>query len=134
MAFSLPDFNVGMGVEAEIITSDTGSSQLILMKDDNNYMISASPKWEKKRLIITSKIESVWGEKVTIDNFDYPKGESMTIRIEAHTSSFNVYVNNVLVNKFPHVMPLTDIAKTKFFGEEGQLKKYTVLFQPVAIS
>ena len=121
-----------MGVEVEILTSDTGSSQLILMKDDNNYMISAFPKWEQKVLIINSKIEAVWGEKVTIDYFDYPKGESMTIRIEAQSSSFVVYVNNVLVNKFRHVMPLSDIARTKFYGEEGQLRRYSVLFQPAS--
>ena len=134
MAFSidLPDFKSGMGIEAEITASDTpgSQSQLILMKDDNNYAITVIQKWDKKLLIINSKLETIWGKRIAIDNFDYPaKGEPITVRIEANSTGFDVFVNNSVVAKFPHAISVADIEKTKFFGEEGQLKKYTILFQ-----
>ena len=132
MGFTFQDFRAQMSVEAEILASDTGSSQLTLMKDDSNYIISVIAKWKEKILMANSKVETVWGDKVIIDdNFDFAKGYLLMVRIEASTSCYGVFVNNTLVCRFPHAtqMPIADIKRAKFFGEDDQLKRFSVLFE-----
>lgn len=131
MVLVLKDFTYGFGVEAEISALDTGKSNLLLMKDDANYMIHVSPKWDQKILVISTKIEGEWGNKETIDNFDYPSGTKITARIEAHQRYYAVFIDNNLVSKYPHRLPIEDIEKCKFYGKEDELVKLGVLFRPV---
>ena len=117
-------------MEAEFTIPESGKTSVILMKDSNNYMIQVGPKWDKKNLVIATKIEAEWGNAVTIDDFGHASGGTMTIRIEAHDQYFAVYVNNNLVSKYPHRLPIDDIKKAKFYGEEGSLTKLSALYQP----
>ena len=130
MVLVLNNFRYGFGVESEFGALDTGKSNLLLMKDDANYMIHAGAKWDKKTLVISTKINGEWGNQQTIENFDYPSGTIITVRIEAHQSSYAVFVNNNMVSKFPHRLPIEEIKKAKFYEAENELKKLGVLFRP----
>ena len=109
MTLIFDEFKQGMGMEAEFTIPESGKSAILLMKDPNNYMIHVGPKWDKKILVVQTKKEAVWGNKQTIDNFDYESGGTMAVRIEAHSTSFAVYVNNKLVCKYPRYRRSTDI-------------------------
>lgn len=129
--FNLTDFRYGSGVEVQLTAADTDKSNLILMKDDNNYMILLSARWDKKILVINTKTDGEFGEKQTIDNFDHASGTKVKLRIEGHQRYFAVFVNDSLVSKFPHRLPFEDIVKTKFYGDEDKLIRYGVLFRPI---
>ena len=58
-------------MEAEFTIPESGKSSILLMKDPNNYMINVVPKWDKKILVISTKIEGEFGNQITLDNFDY---------------------------------------------------------------
>ena len=130
MVLVLNNFKYGCGVEAEFNALGSGRSNLLLMKDDSNYMIQASSKWDKKTLVICTKIDGEWGNQQTIENFDYPSGTKIVIRIEATQSSYGVFVDNNLVCKFPHRLPIEEIKKAKFYTAEDELRKFGVLFRP----
>ena len=123
------DFRYAFGVESDFGALDTGKSNLLLMKDDANYMIQASARWDKKTLVICTKINGEWGNQETIENFDYPVGTIITVRIEAHKTAYAVYVNNNLVSKYPHRLPVEEIEKAKFYAAENELKKLGILFR-----
>ena len=117
-------------MEAEFTIPESGKSSILLMKDPNNYMINVVARWDKKILVINTKIEGEFGNQVTIDNFNHASGGTMIVRIVAHQSSYAVYVNNDFVNKYAHRVPMTDIKKAKFYGEEGTLITLSALYQP----
>ena len=128
MTLLFDEFRPGMGMEAEFTIPGSGKSSILLMKDPNNYMINVIPKWDKKILVISTKIEGEFGNQITIDNFDYASGGTMTVRIEAHQNFYAVYVNNNFVNKYAHRVPMSDIKKAKFYGEKGTLITLNALY------
>ena len=131
MTLIFDEFRYGMGMEAEFTVPESGKTSVLLLKDPNNYMVQVVPKWDKKILVISTKIDGEFGNSITIDEFTAASGSKMIIRIEGHQKYFAVFVDNKLINKYPHRLPIGDIKKAKLYGEEGSLIKLSALYQPV---
>ena len=59
-----------------------------------SYMIHVGPIWDRKVLVISTKMDAAWANEQTINDFDHESGGTMTVRIEAQRSSYAVFINN----------------------------------------
>ena len=118
----VPDFQVGMAIEAHYISPDTGRPTLDLLDKAGNIIFHITPRMEEHVLILNTKIGDSWGKEERPRGFDFSTGVPITIRVEAHASHYKVLCNGELLHSFHHRMPLTNIKKVMWKGA-GSAKK-----------
>ena len=118
----VPPFKEGMAAEVRFIApAATTHTSFNLIKDDNNYMIHGSFRWDQKILVLNSKSSGfhAWGSEVCVSGVDFKPGDDVAIRFEARSDHFLVTVNGKEVKQFKYRLPLSDIKLAKTIPGEG---------------
>ena len=130
--FKLPPFKQGMAAEVRFIApASTTHTSFNLIKDDNNYMIHGSFRWDQKILVLNSKSGGFhnWGQEVRVTGVDFKPGDDVAIRFDARDDHFLVIVNAKELTKFQYRLPLSDIKLAKTIPGEGiTMISYSVHF------
>ena len=130
--FKLPPFKQRMAAEVRFIApASTTHTSFNLIKDDNNYMIHGSFRWDQKILVLNSKSGGFhnWGQEVRVTGVDFKPGDDVAIRFDARDDHFLVIVNTKELAKFQYRLPLSDIRLAKTIPGEGiTMISYSVHF------
>ena len=112
--FNLPPFKSGMAAEVRFLVPDSCTyTSFNLLKDEQNYVIQGTFRWDQRVLILNSKIGGCWGTEVCVSQVCFNKGDDVAIRFYAQDDVFIVTVNGKEVNRYQHRLPLSDIKKAK---------------------
>ena len=118
MKFPFLDFGVGKAVEVKFTGPQSDQIQIVLMKDDANYMIYLLIQYQNKKVIINTKEGGVWGTAVDVsDEYTFDSGVPVTIEIDAKDEYFDVSANNKLLKKFDYRYPATDVTRVAYYSD-----------------
>ena len=128
--FKVPPFKPGMAAEVRFLAPDSRThTSFNLIKDEQNYMIHGSFRWDQNILVLNTKTGGSWGAEVRVSQVCFKQGDDVAIRFEARDDFFLVYVNGKELNQYKHRLPLSDIKMAKTIPGEGiKVISYSVHF------
>ena len=128
--FKVPPIKPRMAVEARFIVPEVNTHvSFNLIKDEQNYMIHGSFRWDQNILILNSKLGGQWQQRVTVSDVCFKPGDDIAVRYEAQDEYFLVLVNQKELNQFKYRQPLSDIKIAKTIPGEGiKVISYSVHF------
>ncbi|XP_065892799.1 32 kDa beta-galactoside-binding lectin lec-3-like [Dysidea avara] len=130
MKFSLPDFNVGMAVEIKFTSPQSDKVVFNLHKDDQNYNLNISIKYDSNELNLNTKEGGSWpyDKKVSVgDRYDFRKGVPVTVKVEAKQGYFDISINGNHLSKFEYRSPVTDVTGAAF-NSDVKLESFSIYF------
>ena len=127
--FKVPPIKPRMAVEVRFIAPDSYTHvSFNLLKDEQNYAIHGSFRWDKNILCLNSMYDGKWQQEICLPA-SFNTGDDIAIRFEAQDDHFVVYVNGKVVNQFKYRLPLSDIKMAKTIPGEGiKVISYSVLY------
>ena len=128
--FNVPPIKPRMAVEVRFIAPDSSThTSFNLIKDEQNYMIHGSFRWDQNILVLNSKSGGAWQQEVRVSQVCFRPGDDVAIRFEARDDYFLVLVNQKELNQFKYRLPLSDIKMAKTIPGEGiKVISYSVHF------
>ena len=128
--FNVPPIKPRMAVEVSFIAPDSSThTSFNLIKDEQNYMIHGSFRWDQNILVLNSKSGGAWQQEIRVSQVCFKPGDDVAIRFEARDDYFLVLVNQKELNQFKYRLPLSDIKMAKTIPGEGiKVISYSVHF------
>lgn len=118
----IPDFRPGMGIEVTYITPDYGRPSLDLKDDYGNIVLHVNPRWDQGALVLNT-LSGSWGPEERPNGFDFSSGVPISVRIEASTECFTVFVNGRIIHLYKHRMPVSSVKKAHFYWSDSHATK-----------
>ena len=127
--FDVPPFKPGMEAEVRFyVPNEKIHTSFNLIKDEDNYMIHASFRWDHKVLVLNSKSGGSWGAEIRVP-IDYKSSTDLAVRFTARDDYFVVYANGKELSQFKYRLPLSDIKRAKTIPTDRiELISYSVHF------
>ena len=117
--FKVPPIKPRMAVEVRFIVPDNCSHVTFrLLKDEQNYPIQGTFRWNENNLCLNSMYCGGWQNEIHVPSC-FNTGDDIAIRFEARDEHFLIYVNGKEVNQFKYRLPLSDIKMAKTIPGEG---------------
>ena len=106
---SVTKFDVGMAIEATYITPDNGRPTMDIKNGNSGIVLHVNPRWDKRAFVLNTYKDGSWGPEERPPGFDYSTGVPITIRVEAKSDHFVIYVNGNIIHDYKYRLPVTDI-------------------------